>query len=60
MNLKLKQAIIASGKRQYEIAAAAGMSENRLTQIVTGRKRPAKDERRKLMKALKRKDIFDE
>jgi transcriptional regulator with XRE-family HTH domain len=60
MNAKLKIAIITSGKHQYEIASLAGMSENYLTQIVTGRIKPSKNEQKKLEKILKTKEIFDD
>jgi transcriptional regulator with XRE-family HTH domain len=52
MREALKLVIIRSGRPQFEIAAIAGMSESRLSRIVTGRVEPTAEERAKLASAL--------
>lgn len=53
-NLTLKFAIIETGRTQREIAQRAGMSELRLSQIVTGRIPPTVEDKRALAKTLRR------
>ena len=52
MRLALKIAILASGKSQRQTAAAAGLSENRLSEIVRGWADPRDDERESLARIL--------
>jgi transcriptional regulator with XRE-family HTH domain len=52
MNGRLKLAIIAKGRKQYELAAEMGMSETRLSRIVSGRLAPSADEQHKLARLL--------
>ena len=62
MLLKLKMTIIRSGRRQYEVARAAGMPETRLSRIILGRIRPTSEERRRIAESLGVRDgeIFDD
>lgn len=48
----LKIALLRSGRRQYEIAAKSGISETRLSRIVTGRALPSPDEIERIASAL--------
>lgn len=48
----LKHAILHSGRRQYDLAAAARISETRLSRLVTGRLEATAEERRRLSLAL--------
>lgn len=52
MRVGLKTAIFATGKSQRQLAAAAGIPENRLSGIVRGWTEPRKAEREALMRAL--------
>ena len=52
MRLRLKTAILASGKTQRRVAADIGMPENRLSEIVRGWVTPSSDERERLVSAL--------
>lgn len=52
MNLPLKVAILASERRQGEVAEAAGINESRLSQIVRGRVLATDRERAGLAAAL--------
>ncbi len=60
-NLKLKSKIALSGKRQMDIAESANISEERLSQFVTGRRSPNPQERRLIAIALKcnEEEIFE-
>jgi hypothetical protein len=51
-NLPLKLAIFASGRRQGDIAAAAGINASRLAQIARGRVTPSERERDSIATAL--------
>lgn len=53
-NLALKLALLESGRPAYAIAAAAGISETRLSRIVTGRVEPGLEEARVLSGLLGR------
>lgn len=53
MNMALKVAIIQRGHTQREVARRAGLSELRLSQLVTGRFLPTAEERRAIAKALR-------
>ena len=52
MNDKLKAYLAQTGRRQYQIAREAGLTENELSRIVRGRRSPTPDERRRLAVAL--------
>jgi transcriptional regulator with XRE-family HTH domain len=52
MNAKLKILLTRTGRRQYQIAREAGLSENELSRIVRGRRSPTPDERKKLALVL--------
>jgi transcriptional regulator with XRE-family HTH domain len=52
MNAKLKIFLAQTGRRQYQIAREAGLSENELSRIVRGRRSPTPDERKKLALVL--------
>jgi transcriptional regulator with XRE-family HTH domain len=52
MNDKLKTYLAQTGRRQYQIAREAGLTENELSRIVRGRRSPTPDERRRLAVAL--------
>ena len=51
---KLKQAITEDGRKQYWIAARAGMAESKLSKIVRGLIVPSKEEQEKLAEILGR------
>jgi hypothetical protein len=53
MRVALKAAIFASGQSQRQIAAATGIPENRLSELVRGWADPREDERASLMTALR-------
>ena len=59
---KLKDAIMADGRKQYLIADLAGINETKLSKIVMGRREPSKTERKALAKVLKiaEKVLFEE
>ena len=61
MNVRLKSALLATGKRQFEIAAELGWSETKLSRIVQGRAAADKDEQKALARYLKAKEaeLFD-
>ncbi|MBI2389491.1 MAG: helix-turn-helix transcriptional regulator [Deltaproteobacteria bacterium] len=50
--LALKIAIWRSGRPQYEIALAAGLSATTLSMIVVGRRQTSASERRRIARAL--------
>jgi transcriptional regulator with XRE-family HTH domain len=52
MRFPIKIAIMLRGLLQFQVAAAAGMTETRLSRIVQGRAIPTADERKRLGKAL--------
>ena len=54
MNTALKIAFIESGKKQIDVAAAIGMDNTKLSQIIHGRRDASDDDRRALAKALRR------
>lgn len=54
MNLALKMAIHASGKRQKQIAKRAGLKEPRMSLIVNGVIEPSDDEQHRIARALNR------
>lgn len=59
MRVALKAAIFASGRTQRQIAAATGIPENRLSEVVRGWTDPRADEQRRLIRVLKcSPDIF--
>jgi len=62
LNAALKLAFFEAGKRQVDVAAALGMDNSRLSQIIHGRLEPTSDEKRGLAKALKKSvgDLFPE
>jgi hypothetical protein len=53
MRVALKAAIFASGSSQRQVAAATGIPENRLSEIVRGWTDPRDEERQKLIDELK-------
>ena len=48
MRIKLKVAILATGKTQREVAVACGIAESRLSEIIRGWRDPRPDERTRL------------
>ena len=52
VNKKLKVAVVSSGRPQFEIAVAAGMSETKLSRIVRGRASPTEEEALRIARAL--------
>src|SRR5687767_9120707 len=52
MRLDLKIAILRSGKSQRRVAADAGLTENRLSEIVRGWIHPSDDERARIAAVL--------
>ena len=58
VNIKLKVAIVKSGKRQSEVAHACGITELAMSQIVCGRKTATIDEKEKIATLLKQ-DVAD-
>jgi hypothetical protein len=50
--VQLKLAIWRSGRPQYEIAAAAGLSATTLSMIVVGRRKASRIERQQLARVL--------
>lgn len=52
MNKKLKLAVLNSGRPQFEIAIAAGLSETKLSRIVRGRAKPTESEAVRIAGAL--------
>ena len=59
---KLKDAIMADGRKQYLIADLAGINETKLSKIVMGRRTASKAERKALARVLKitEKVLFDD
>lgn len=51
-NIKLKSKIALSGKLQMEIALSANITEERLSQLVTGRRSANPEERKMIAEAL--------
>ena len=62
MLTNLKQAIQNDGRKQFRIAQLAGMTEGRLTRIITGRVKVTKTEKKDLATVLKiaEKMLFEE
>ena len=60
-NIRLKVAIIESGKTQRRIASMAKFDEQRVSQIIRGVVTASEDERNRLSLALKRNEaeLFD-
>ncbi len=54
LNLPLKTAIVATGKKQRRIATLAHISESHLSFIVRGRRAPTAAQRERLAKVLSR------
>lgn len=54
LNLALKTAILASGKKQKRVAVEAHIDETTLSHIVRGRREPSDDERKRLARVLGR------
>lgn len=54
LRLELKLAILKSGKSQRFVAAAAGISENRLSEIVRGWSVPREGEQQALAQVLQK------
>ena len=52
MNAKLKICLAQTGRRQYQIAREAGLTENELSRIVRGRRNATADERRRIALVL--------
>ena len=52
MRLDYKLAILKSGRRQYEIAHASGLSEGRLSRFIRGRERLRPEEENRLRTVL--------
>lgn len=59
-NIKLKAKIALSGKLQMKIACLANITEERLSQLVTGRRNPNRKERKELARVLgcEEREIF--
>ena len=60
-NVRLKIALLESGQHQYEIAEACGLTELKLSKIVTGRSQVSEVEKTKIARKLKRPvgDLFE-
>ena len=58
---KLKDAIMADGRKQYLIADLAGINETKLSKIIMGRRTASKAERKALAKVLKKsiRELFE-
>jgi hypothetical protein len=52
INVKLKSKIALSGKLQMEIASSANIAEERLSQLVTGRRNANPEERKAIAEVL--------
>ncbi len=52
LNVPLKIALVRTGKRQFELADALGLSELRLSQILHGRTTPTEAERARMAEVL--------
>lgn len=52
LNIALKTALIATGKKQKRVAKLVGIQEIQLSKIVRGHRPPSEDERSKLAKFL--------
>lgn len=61
-NIALKVAMLSAGKRAYEIADKAQISESRFSLIVNGRTEATEAERKAIAKALRRQpsELFAE
>jgi transcriptional regulator with XRE-family HTH domain len=53
MNIKLKLALIQSGRSQFEVAQQLGISETRLSRLVRGRLPPSDDEAKRIARILR-------
>jgi transcriptional regulator with XRE-family HTH domain len=54
MNMPLKLAILATGKKQYRIAAESGINEAIISKIVNGSREPTEAQKKALAKVLRR------
>ena len=52
MRMDFKLAVVKSGRFQFEIAQASGLSEGRLSRFIRGRERLRADEERRLREVL--------
>ena len=61
-NIKLKSKIALSGNLQMEIASLTNITEERLSQLVTGRRKANPEERKAIAEALKcgEEEIFND
>lgn len=61
MNIELKVAAIRDGRRQYEIARAAGIEETRLSKVMHGRVQLTEEEKNRLAAVLGRRvdELFE-
>ncbi len=59
---KLKDAIMADGRKQYIIAELTGIEETLLSKFAIGRRKPTKEQEKVLAKILKTsvKELFGE
>lgn len=60
-NLRLKAAIYAAGLRQCEVAHRVGVTEDRVSKLVTGRRRATPEEMAQIAQVLDRpvKELFE-
>lgn len=52
LNIPLKQALVATGKKQKRIAKLVRISETELSKIVRGHREASEGERKRLMRVL--------
>lgn len=52
LNIPLKQALVATGKKQKRIAKLVRISETELSKIVRGHRSASEDERKRLVRVL--------
>ena len=52
MRVKLKQAVISSGLRSWEIAFNLGINNSRFSGIISGREQATEEEAKKIAEAL--------
>ena len=60
INLRLKSLILERFRAQFYVARALGISEDRLSRIIHGRREPTPEERKAICRILnvKQEDIF--
>lgn len=58
----IRLAVLRSGRRQYQIARAAGFTETTFSRIISGRRDASPQERKRIAKALGRREdeLFDD